>query len=36
MRAIREMMLAGFGISVGTANTESTEIDIANSRPWRS
>ena len=36
MRAISEMVPARSGMSAGTANTESTEIDIASSRPARS
>jgi len=30
------MVLAGFGISAGTAKTESTLMDIASSCPFRS
>ena len=36
MREISEMALARSGISLGTAKAESTEMDIANSRPARS
>jgi hypothetical protein len=36
MRANSDIVLAGFGISVGTAKIESTLMDIANSFPKRS